>query len=138
MTGIGALIHRGHKVLFMRASELVHRLQAARRDLQLPSKCTNLDRFNPIVLDEFTYAQRDRAETSVLFELVAARYEIRSIAMTLNGLFLAWDELFATKAMSVAAVDRLVHHPTILETVVDSYRRSAAGWPAMQRSSSRW
>ena len=30
------------------------------------------------------------------------------------------------KAMAVAAIDRLVHHATILEMNVDSYRRRAA------------
>ena len=35
--GLGhALIDRGYKVLFVRTSELVQRLQAARRDLRLP------------------------------------------------------------------------------------------------------
>eukprot|EP01041_Mallomonas_annulata_P021358 gene21358-41387_t len=39
MAGIGhALIDRGHKVLFVRTSELVQRLQAARRDLRLPAE----------------------------------------------------------------------------------------------------
>jgi DNA replication protein DnaC len=39
MAGIGhALIDRAHKVLFGRTSELVQRLQAARRDLRLPAR----------------------------------------------------------------------------------------------------
>ncbi len=33
-----------------------------------------------------------------------------------------------------AAVERLVHHATILEMNVQSYRRCAAGAPATQRS----
>jgi DNA replication protein DnaC len=41
--------------------------------------------------------------------------------------------VFPDKAMTVAAVDRLVHHATILEMNVQSYRRRAA-LPAEQRS----
>jgi len=54
---------------------------------------------------------------SVLFELIAERYERRSIAITSNAPFSAWDDIFPDKAMTIAAVDRLVHHATILATV---------------------
>jgi len=135
LAGIGhALIDRGMRVLFMRTSELVQRLQAARRDLRLPAELAKLDRFDLIVLDDFSYARRDQAETSVLFELIAERYERRSIAITANAPFSAWDEVFPDKAMTVAAVDRLVHHSTILEMNADSYRRRAALPARRQRS----
>ena len=127
IAGIGhALIDRGYKVLFMRTSEMVQRLQAARRDLRLPAELAKLDRFDLLILDDLSYARRDQAETSVLFELIAERYERKSIAITANAPFSAWDAVFPDKAMTVAAVDRLVHHATILEMNVDSYRRRAA------------
>ncbi len=127
IAGIGhALIDRGYKVLFVRTSELVQRLQAARRDLRLPQELAKLDRYDLLVLDDLSYARRDQAETSVLFELIAERYERRSIAITANAPFSEWDQVFPDRAMTVAAVDRLVHHATILEMNVDSYRRRAA------------
>jgi DNA replication protein DnaC len=136
IAGIGhALIDRGHRVLFMRTSELVQRLQAARRDLRLPAELAKLDRFELLILDDLSYARRDQAETSVLFELIAERYERKSIAVTANAPFSEWDQVFPDKAMTVAAVDRLVHHATILEMNVDSYRRRAALPARRQRSS---
>jgi DNA replication protein DnaC len=127
LAGLGhALIDRGHRVLFMRTSELVQRLQAARRDLRLPAELAKLDRFDLIILDDLSYARRDQAETSVLFELISERYERKSIAISANAPFSAWDQVFPDKAMTVAAVDRLVHHATILEMNVESYRRKAA------------
>jgi DNA replication protein DnaC len=135
LAGVGhALIDRGYKVLFMRTSELVQRLQAARRDLRLPAELTKLDRFDLLILDDLSYARRDQAETSVLFELIAERYERKSIAITANAPFSEWDQVFPDKAMTVAAVDRLVHHATILEMNVDSYRRRAALPARRQRS----
>jgi hypothetical protein len=62
----------------------------------------------------------------VLLELIAERYERKSIAITANAPFSAWDAVFPDKAMTVAALDRLVHHATILEMNADSYRRPAA------------
>jgi len=138
VAGLGhALIDRGHRVLFIRTSELVQRLQAARRDLRLPAELTKLDRFDLIILDDLSYARRDQAETSVLFELISERYERKSIAITANAPFSAWGEVFPDKAMTVAAVDRLVHHATILEMNVDSYRRRAALPASRQRSATK-
>ena len=127
LAGLGhALIDRGHKVLFMRTSELVQRLQAARRDLRLPAELAKLDRFDLLILDDLSYARRDQGETSVLFELIAERYERKSMAITANAPFSAWDEVFPDKAMTVAAVDRLVHHATILEFNNESVRGQQA------------
>ena len=127
VTGLGhALIEAGRRVLFTRCSELVQRLQAARRDLRLAHELAKLDRFDLIILDDLSYVRRDQAETSVLFELIAERYERKSIAVTANTPFSQWDEVFVDAAMTVAAVDRLVHHATILERNVPSYRRRVA------------
>ena len=77
-------------------------------------------------LQRLQAARRDQAETSVLFELIAERYERKSIAITANTPFSQWGEVFVDAAMTVAAVDRLVHHSTILEMNVESYRRRIA------------
>ena len=37
-----------------------------------------------------------------------------------------WGKIFSDQAMTLAAIDRLVHHATILEMNVESYRRKAA------------
>ena len=62
----------------------------------------------------------------MLFELISARYERRSMLITANKPFGAWDAIFPDPAMTLAAVDRLVHHATIFEMNVESYRRKAA------------
>jgi len=62
----------------------------------------------------------------VLFELIAARYEHRSLLITANQPFKDWGNVFPDPAMTVAAIDRLVHHSVIFEMNVESYRRRAA------------
>jgi DNA replication protein DnaC len=121
-----ALIDRGFRVLFTRTSDLVQKLQVARRELRLPSEITKLDRFDLLILDDLSYVRRDQAETSVLFELIAERYERKSLAITASQPFSGWDQVFPEAAMTLAAVDRLVHHATIFELNVESYRRRAA------------
>lgn len=121
-----ALVETGRRVFYTRTTDLVQRLQAARRDLALEAALGKLDKYDLIILDDIGYAQKDQAETSVLFELIARRYETRSLAIAANQPFSAWDRVFPDKAVTVAAIDRLVHHATILEMNVDSYRRRAA------------
>lgn len=121
-----ALIDAGYRVLSTRTSELVQKLQAARNALQLPSALAKLDRFDLIILDDLSYVRKDQAETSVLFELIAERYERRSLLITANQPFSGWNNVFPDPGMTVAAIDRLVHHSTIFELNVESYRRRKA------------
>ena len=124
-----ALLDHGWRVGFARTGELVQRLQAARRDLRLPAELAKLERFDLLILDDLSYVRRDQAETSVLFELIAERYERKSVAITANQPFSAWDQIFPDTAMTLAAVDRLVHHATIFEMNAESFRRRAAAAP---------
>ncbi|WP_229814380.1 IS21-like element helper ATPase IstB, partial [Novosphingobium colocasiae] len=121
-----ALVERGWRVLFTRTSDLVRRLQVARRELALESAMARLDKYHLLILDDFAYVSRDQAETSVLFELISARYERRSLLITANQPFGEWNRVFPDPAMTLAAVDRLVHHATIFEMNVESYRRRTA------------
>lgn len=120
------LIDRGYRVHFTRISDLVQRPQVARREMRLSAEIAKLDRFDLLILDDLSYIRRNQAETSVLFELIAARYERKSLAITANQPFSGWDQVFPEVAMTLAAVDRLVQHSTIFELNVESYRRRAA------------
>ena len=113
-------------MLFTQTTDLVQKLQQARIDLALESAIAKLDKFHLIILDDITYVSKDQAETSVLFELISARYERRSMMITANQPFGAWEKIFPDPAMTLAAVDRLVHHATIFEMNVESYRRREA------------
>jgi DNA replication protein DnaC len=59
----------------------------------------------------------------VLFELIGSRYKRRSMLITANRPFGEWGKVFPDQAMTLAAIDRLVHHATILEMNVESVRR---------------
>ncbi len=121
-----ALLEKGWRVLFARTSDLVQKLQVARRELALEAALSRLERFDLLILDDIAYVSKDQAETSVLFELISARYERRSMLITANQPFGEWGKIFPDPAMTLAAVDRLVHHATIFEMNVESYRRRAA------------
>jgi len=121
-----ALVEKGWRVLFTRTSDLVQKLQVARRELALEAALARLDKYHLLILDDLAYITKDQAETSVLFELISARYERRSTLITANQPFGEWGKIFPDPAMTLAAVDRLVHHATIFEMNVESYRRRTA------------
>jgi len=126
-TAIGrALVENGYRVLFTRTTDLVQRLQQARQALQLEAAIAKLDKYHLLILDDLSYVHKDHAETSVLFELIGARYEHRSLLITANQPFAAWNKVFPDQAMMIAAIDRLVHHSVICEMNVESYRRRGA------------
>jgi len=131
-----SLVENGYRVLFTRTTEVVQRLQTARQALSLDGAIDRLDKYHLIILDDLGYVHRDQAETSVLFELIAARYERRSLLVTSNRPFGEWTSVFPDAAMTLAAVDRLVHHAVILEINVESYRQRTAANRQKQRTAS--
>jgi len=93
-----------------------------------------LDRYALLVIDDISYVRRSELETSVLFELICHRYERKSLLVTSNQPFREWDDIFpsgsllkaSAKRLTVAAVDRLVHHCHIIGIKGESYRQKAA------------
>ena len=89
-----ALIEGGYRVLFTRTTDLVQRLQQARQALSLESAIEKLDKYHLLILEDLCYVRKDQAETSVLFELIATRYERRSLMVTANQPFGEWTSVF--------------------------------------------
>jgi DNA replication protein DnaC len=121
-----SMLERGHRVKFFPATALVQLLQQAKLQLQLQPVLVKLDRYDLIVLDDLGYVKKSEAETSVLFELISHRYERRSLLITANQPFSQWDSIFTDSMMTVAAIDRLVHHATIIELKAESFRKQSA------------
>jgi DNA replication protein DnaC len=89
-----ALVENGWRVLFARTTDLVQKLQLARRELGLEAAIAKLDKYHLLILDDLAYVSKDQAETSVLFELISARYERRSLLITANQPFGDWGKVF--------------------------------------------
>ena len=114
--GIGhALVRRGRSVYYAPTYQVVQDLLAAKRDLALPRALRRFDAFDLVILDDLGYVQQSVDEAEVLFTLLAERYERRSVMVTSNLVFSEWGRIFKNPMTTAAAVDRLVHHATILE-----------------------
>lgn len=117
---------RGRRVLYTTAAALVQELLVSKRDLSLNQFIKRLDKYEALIIDDISYIPHSREETDVLFVLLAERYETRSVLITSNLVFSQWDSIFKDTMTTKAAVDRLVHHSTILELSGPSGRQCAA------------
>ncbi len=94
------LVENGWRVLVTRTTDLVQRLQIARRDPALEAAIAKLDRYHLLILDDLACLTQDQAETSVLFELIGARYERRSLLVTANQPFAQGGKIFPSPRLA--------------------------------------
>ncbi|MBF0469426.1 MAG: ATP-binding protein [Desulfamplus sp.] len=120
------LIQKSIRVRYYSATALVQQMQKARQELKLEQFFTKLDNYSVILLDDIGYVKKSESESHVLFELIAHRYETGSLIITSNQPFSEWDNIFTDSSMTVAAIDRVVHHSIIIEVEAESYRKRQA------------
>jgi DNA replication protein DnaC len=120
------MIEQGIRCLFTQTNELVQKMQAAKQLFKLPELLTRLSKYPLLILDDIGYVKKDETETSVLFELIANRYENSSLIITANQPFSQWNNIFPDNMMAVAAIDRLIHHACIINIQENSFRQSQA------------
>jgi hypothetical protein len=82
---------------------------------KLQGMLNKLEKYEALIVDDIGYVKKTGQETSVLFELIAHRYERHRLIITSNHSLEDWDALFTDVTMTVAAIDRLVHHAHIVQ-----------------------
>jgi DNA replication protein DnaC len=120
-----ALVEKGWRVLFTRTTDLVQKLQIARREFGPRSRDRQARQISPADPRRHRLCHQGSGRDQRPVRADRARYERRSMMITANQPFGEWGKIFPDQAMTLAAIDRLVHHATILEMNVDSYRRFA-------------
>ena len=126
------LIAQGVRVLFTSTTALVQKLQVAKQQYKLSEALAKLARIPLLILDDIGYVKKTEMETSTLFELIADRMLGKpsclssSLLITANQPFSEWDSIFPDNMMTVAAVDRLIHHASVISIIEKSYRQTQA------------
>ena len=114
----------GYRVYFTTAVDLARKLAQALADNRFRREMNNLVRPTLLVLDEVGYLALEAAQASLLFQVIAERYERRQpIVLTSNKPFADWSDVFAKDpVLAAAALDRLLHRSTVLNIRGKSYR----------------
>ena len=112
----------GHRVLFLTLEELMVKLKRGNQENRLERLLQQLTYPKVLVLDEIGYLPLSRDDASLLFRLVARRYEKASLIMTSNKSFVDWGDIFSDAVLATAILDRLLHHSTTINIKGESYR----------------
>lgn len=122
-TGIGIEATSSHiSTYFIHFRDLIARLRKGAAENREECVIRNLNKYRLLIIDEIGYFPVDRTVASLFFQLVAARYEKRSVIVTTNQPLSKWGEIFGDAIIAGAIIDRLVHHSTILRITGRSYR----------------
>jgi hypothetical protein len=127
---------KGHRVRFVRTTELVTALIEARDErsfLRLKGQFAKLDL---LVLDELGYVPASKVGSELLFDVISTAYERTRLILTTKLPFDTWTEVLGSERLTGATFDRLTHRCRIIETKGESYRLQGAKARTSRRAKS--
>jgi len=124
LTALGyTAAERGYSVRHTRVVDMINHLTTAQINGLLGKALKTYVRPTLLLLDELGYLPIDKRGADLLFQVVAARYEIGSIVVTTNRPFRDWGTLFdVDNTLATALIDRLMHHGEAIVIQGTSYR----------------
>jgi len=121
-----AAVHRGLRVRYFTAAELVENLYRGLADNSVGRLIETVLRNDLIICDEVGFAPLDPTGSQLLFRFVAAAYERRSLAIASHWPFEEWGRFLPEHSTAVSLLDRLLHHNNLVATDGESYRMREA------------
>lgn len=121
-----AAVNAGKSVRFFGVAQLVMHLTSAKGKGQLKRELDDLASADLLILDELGYVPLDMEGARMLFQVMSAASESKSMIVTTNIEFSKWGTVFGDDKMASAVVDRLVYTGRLVEFNGTSYRMENA------------
>lgn len=112
----------GHSVLFVTAAQLLLDLAAQDSARSLDRRFRHYAKQSLLVIDEVGYLAFDNRNADLLFQVIARRYERKSLVLTTNLAFRDWPSIFPNATCATALIDRVIHHADVVSIEGKSYR----------------
>lgn len=132
-----AAVRAGRKVRYYTASDLVDALYRGLADNSVGKVIETILRNDLILIDDVGFAPLGDTGSQLLFRLVSAAYERRSLGLASHWPFESWGRFLPEHTTAASLLDRLLHHASVLVTSGDSYRMKQArerGGPAQNKN----
>jgi DNA replication protein DnaC len=127
LVGCGArAVERGMKVHYLVAADLIETLYRGLADNTVGKVISGLLRHELILIDELGFAPLDDTGSQLLFRLVSAAYERRSLGLASHWPFEEWGRFLPVQTTAVSLLDRLLHHAVVVVTSGASWRMKEA------------
>jgi DNA replication protein DnaC len=117
-----AAVEAEYRVRYYSAIELVEQLWRAQADNTVGKTIEAICRNDLICIDEIGFAPLEPVLSQLLFRLISAAYERRSLSIASHTPFEDWGRFLPDQPTAVAILDRLCHHAHIITTSGDSWR----------------
>ena len=117
-----AAVAAGHKVKYVTAADLIETLYRGLADNTVGKTIEALLRHDLLLVDEVGFAPLDDTGAQLLFRVIAAAYERRSLGIASHFSFEDWGRFLPEHTTAVSMLDRLLHHATTVVTSGQSYR----------------
>jgi len=115
-------VEAGYTVCFERVTNLMKLLKMAGIQKKAEFRIKRIMKADLLIIDEIGYTPIERKEANLFFNLVSELYEKSSIIITSNKSFSEWSEMMGDEVMTVALLDRLLHHAKVFNMGGKSYR----------------
>jgi DNA replication protein DnaC len=112
----------GHSVIVVTAAQMLLDLGAQDSARSLDRRFRHYAKQSLLVVDEVGYLAFDNRNADLLFQIVARRYERKSLVLTTNLPFRDWPTIFPNATCATALIDRVIHHADVLAIEGQSYR----------------
>lgn len=118
---------RGLDVLFAQAIDIINDLSEVAGQPEYNERLKRYKAPDLLCIDEIGYLPIDAQGANLFFQVVSARYETGSIALTSNLAYQDWKQVFAgIECISAAILDRVMHHNHTVVIEGTSYRMKDA------------
>jgi len=115
-------IQAGYTVCFERVATLIKLLKLTDIQRKAGFRVNRILRADLVIIDEIGYTPIERKEANLFFNLISELYEKASVIITSNKRFDEWAEMMGDEVMTVAMLDRLLHHSKIFNLSGESFR----------------
>jgi len=112
----------GYSVLVITAAQLLLDLAAQDSARSLDRRLKHYAKQSLLIIDEVGYLAFDNRNADLLFEVIARRYERKSLVLTTNLSFRDWPTIFPNATCATALIDRIIHHADVIPIEGKSYR----------------